>query len=464
MAKSHSLGTTSCSANAPIIEELIALRPIQKIFSILGSDSKLYLVGGTVRDALLGKIGADIDLATILEPNKAKQKLEAHGIRVIETGIEHGTITAVVDEQNIEITTFRQPGHRSSSKYSQTIEEDLAGRDFTINAIACLVETATLIDPYNGIKDLENKLLKAVGDASIRFTEDSLRILRMVRFGSAEGRSIDPATRLAAKNHCQALKEVSIERVQGEIARILVAPHPKLAFEELLDIGVLDLFIPELLAGVGVEQNEFHKHDVFEHIMAVLQATPADLRLRLTAIFHDIAKPQTLSIGDDGRRHFYKHEDLGAKIAKEVMTRLRFPKDLTGEVSTLVQYHMRPFDCGPSAVRRLMRDLGDLFEPWKEFKVADAPPMMPLEEFEAQKSAFEKMEAEERLRQKGSVYGKLAVNGDDLIKLGLEPGVFLGSILKELENMVIETPESNDREILLTKAKEILEKEKANTK
>jgi tRNA nucleotidyltransferase (CCA-adding enzyme) len=431
---------------------------LKQVKTALGIDAQLHLVGGTVRDLLLGQEGADIDLATALSPQTALDRLEKSGVKVVQTGIQHGTITAVIAGSNIEITAFRKPGDRSTAVHSDTIEEDLSGRDFTINAIAYCLDTNQLIDPFRGEKDLKTGFVRAVSSAEERILEDPLRILRMVRFGPAAGRKVDPELTASSTKHAELLQTISPERIKVELEKILLSSAPGEAFRAMLESGILEQIIPELLPGVRFEQNEFHNEDVFNHTLTVLEQSPPIKAVRLAALFHDTGKPHTLSTDTDGRRHFYRHEAESRRISQSVMKRLKFSNDDIKEVSTLVEYHMRPLDCGPAGVRRLMRDLGPYFDDWLRLKVADACPGMSSEIFENQLRNFEQMLEDERQRQKGSVYGKLAINGHDLIELGLKEGEILGKVLKEVESMVIEDPELNEREVLLQKAIDIIKK------
>jgi len=326
------------------------------------------------------------------------------------------------------------------------------GRDFTINAIAFDLETGRLIDPYQGLSDLQQGRLRAVGSAAQRFEEDPLRLLRMLRFGPGENRSVDAQALEAAKNLAFRLEEISVERIAAEFSRILLSPYPQAALKMALELGLLPHFLPEIIPSAGFEQNEFHTQDVFDHSLAVVQATSADLILRLSALFHDIGKVYTLSIDNQGRRHFYGHEHVSVKVCTETLQRLRYSHEIISAVSTLIRLHMRPLTCGPAGIRRLMRDLGTHFERWIAFKIADVPAGMPIGELQKELASFQKVLEAERERQKGPAYGKLAINGHDLIGLGMKPGPQLGAVLKKIEELVIEDPELNQRETLLALA------------
>jgi tRNA nucleotidyltransferase (CCA-adding enzyme) len=450
------------SLTGQIQSYLSAVPELATLQYCLSNEADLHLVGGTLRDLLLGKQPLDCDLATKFSPHQLEQVLGQNNIRVIETGIKHGTVTVLVGARHFEVTTFRKPGAAQTGAFANSIAEDLSGRDFTINAIAYSLNTNTLLDPFTGIEHLTAKKLVAVKDPVLRFSEDPLRVMRMVRFGPAEGRHVESQTLAAAKQHVTALTNISIERIRTELEKILISDHPRAAFQLMLEQGILELILPELLPTVKFHQNDFHTEDVFEHTLTVIEAAPKELPLRLAALFHDIGKPQTLSVDAQGARHFYKHEDLGREIAIQVMQRMRFSNELIDQVSQIVALHMRPLDCGPAGVRRLMRALGDNFDYWRTFKVEDSPPVMPQDEFTKLLSNFDQLVQVERERVKGSVYGKLAVGGDDLIALGVAPGKFLGGIIKELQEIVIENPELNEREYLLERARKMLTKDQDN--
>lgn len=425
------------------------------LLKALAKDSKLHIVGGTVRDFFLGDETADIDLAAALPPEESRRRLMAAGLRVIETGLKHGTITTVLEKRNVEITTFRHQSAALSGKHSE-ITQDLAARDFTVNAMAFCVDSETLLDPFDGEKDLGEGILRAVGVAQERFEEDALRIIRMVRLGPCQALLIEEHTREAAKLLAPRLKTISIERIRVELEKMLMSAHPADGFRTLRDLDLLQYTVNELIPTVGFEQNEFHIHDVFEHTLWVIERAPKVLTLRLAGLFHDIAKPLTLTVDQDGSRHFYRHENIGEEITRAAMTRLRFSGELTDAVCKLVRYHMRPLDCGPAAVRRLIRDLGPQFDAWRAFKMADAPPVIPQQEFAKDLLKFEQMVDDEQRRLAELDFRRLAINGHDLMNLGLEEGVLLGEVMQKLQEAVIEKPELNSREKLTKLAKEFI--------
>jgi len=436
------------------LRAIVHASPLAPILAALGSDAAVHIVGGTVRDALLDVSPADIDIASKLPPEVARNRLVAAGLHTVDTGLKHGTIMVVVDGRHVELTTFRT---KHPTVYSETIEADLSLRDFTINAIGYAVATDEIVDPYGGAHDLAAHHLRAVGAASERFTEDPLRMLRMIRFGPAEGRTVEADCLAFTAAHTALIREVSVERVRIELERILVGPEAGAAMRALVSSGLAKEILPELLPTVGFEQNAFHIHDVFEHTIWVLERAPRELTLRLAALFHDLGKPPSLSIGANGERHFYRHEELSATLCLTAMRRLKFSNDLTDSVASVVRHHMRPLDCGPAGVRRILRDLGDQYSAWRQIKIADAPPLMSEVEFAARLAAFDALVETEFARRKGSVYGKLAVDGEDLKAVGCAPGPGMGRLLRFLQEVVIENPDLNEREELLRRAQAFMQ-------
>ncbi len=440
------------------LAEIAALPSIQTVKAALGPDASLHLVGGAVRDALSGKEDLDLDLTTSLAPAIVQERLIQHNIKVVPTGVEHGTVAAIFESGNIEITTFRRPSSRRQSQFGDTIQEDLSGRDFTINAIAYDLTTKQLIDPFNGIADLSSELLRAVGDARDRFAEDPHRMLRLVRFGPACGRQIEDSTRLAAQELSAQINDVSPERIRVELCKIIASDFAPEAFRQMHQLGLLQHILPEMLPSIGFEQNEFHVHDVFEHTLSVLERAPKDNQIvRWAALYHDLGKPHTLSVGDDGRRHFYDHERISYDLCRQSMEKLKFSNKETERVSLLVKLHMRPLDCGAPGVRRLMRDLSDEFDDWKALKRADAPPVLGDDDFYRRLAGFEALVKSEKERLASSSQGsKIALNGHDIMQLGINEGRKVGAVLKHLEELVLDDPQLNTREELMRRAQAFL--------
>lgn len=434
--------------------KLLSDARVQQLRQIFVQKAELFLVGGCVRDLIQGKETKDLDLACQLKTDEMLSILSNAGIRCIETGARHGTITAVIDQSNIEITTFRGKTD-PKEKTEIALTADLELRDFTINTLAVSINTGHLHDPLCGLKDLQQRLLRAPPPASKRFKEDPLRILRMIRFGPAQGFTIESETYSAAKSNLAKLQQVSTERIQHEFSGILVSSDPRAALSSMLELGLIDLFFPEALASVGFEQNDFHTETVFEHTLSVVENCPAVLKLRLAGFFHDLGKPHTLSVDAEGRRHFYEHEIISTKILEEVMPRLRYSNDLTKSVSTIVRYHMRPVDCGPSGIRRLIRDLGPEFDAWRKFKEADHPPIFTLDQTMLELKIFDDKIKAEFERAELEKQKKLVITGYDLMEMGYKAGPDLGKVIKVLEEEVIDDPTRNTRDYLLERAQKL---------
>lgn len=437
---------------------------VRLLEDVLGPDAALHLVGGTVRDALLGAAGADIDLASKLLPDELLRRLEARGVRVVPTGLRHQTVTAVpVDgAPGVEITTFRGAAMRPEGGVSaaETIEEDLERRDFTINALAYALESKRLIAPDSFLDDLAHKRVRAVGDPIERFTEDPLRAMRMVRFASRDGFVLDDATKDAARRFAGALPAIAVERVREELNGILTADQPAFGFSLLLELGFLRHVLPEVAEFDGFEQNEFHPHDLFRHTMEVVEKTRPDLLLRMAALLHDVGKPPSLSIGEHGERHFYRHEEIGAEMAASILERLRYPHAFIQGVVALVRTHMRPLGAGPGGLRRLLRDTGELFPLWRELKEADATSVkINQDELYTELREFDAAIEEVKKGPDVSPLKNLAINGKDLIALGMTPGPRFGEILRALHERVLDQPELNNRETLLEMAAALAQSE-----
>ena len=439
-------------------QELVALARTPVVRSIAAAFSlstPLYLVGGVVRDLVANQPSGDIDMAVAGPIAARADELKRAGLRVIETGLKHGTVTVLVDDRPIELTSFRRAGKHGGDE-GRDINQDLAARDFTINALAFDVRQERLIDNHSGRADLAGAILRAVGDPLERLGEDALRIMRAIRFGPAAGRTLESGLAHAIEKLAPQLSQIAPERVRIEFEKILISPHPRQALRLMQSSGIFAVILPEVLVTLGFEQNEFHIEDVFEHTLSVIERTRNDRILRLAAFFHDIGKAHTLSVSEDGARHFYQHELVSAQIANTVMERLKFSSRDVRDVYSLVRHHMRPFEVGPAGLRRLMRDLGELFSLWREFKMADSPPVMSLQEFNQKLQTFDTMVEQELERQKGDPFGKLAVDGEDLKALGFSEGVQLGSALKNLRELVLEDPGLNQRDELLARARAML--------
>lgn len=428
-------------------------------------DKRAWIVGGCVRDMLLGRPISDWDVCTDATP---KELLEIFP-KAIPTGIEHGTVTVVRDHQHFEVTTLRgeegySDGRRPDSVYfTDDIDKDLARRDFTVNAIALDPVTGHVIDPFRGQADLAAKVLRAVGDPRERFAEDGLRVLRAARFVATLEIELEPATKDAIAGALDTYRKVSSERVRDEWVKTMKARRPSRAFDVMKDTGILGVSCPELLLGVGMEQNKWHTYDVWRHAMECMDACTGDPILRVAALFHDVGKPATRAFSDKTQDWtFYDHERIGAEIVAPICARLRFSNDERERITHLVRHHLFHYDqWSDAAVRRWIQRVGkdrllDLYalnEADLRAKGRDVVPDL---------GALEALKAHvERVLEQGAALSTrdLAIDGHALMqKLGMKPSRLLGDVLKELLEVVLADPTKNTEEALLDEARAIVAK------
>lgn len=433
-------------------------RPARAALDVLESAGyEAWAVGGFVRDALRGVAGQDVDIATAASWQQAAAAFRARGYAAHETGVAHGTITAIVSGEPIEITTYRIDGAYSDSRHPDSvtfvrdIASDLDRRDFTMNAIA-YHPARGLCDPHDGAADIEAGLIRAVGDPVRRFDEDALRILRACRFASQLGFTIDAATLNGMRSRASLLSKIASERILKELQGFVCGSHIHDALMGCSD--VLAHVIPELAAMKGFDQKTpYHVYDVLEHTAYVMQNTPAYPLVRWAALFHDMGKPRAFFADESGRGHFYGHANISIELARPVMKRLGMPASLASDVLLLVKYHDDVVEPAPKAVKRMLRRLDgrtDLFRAMCDLKRGDALSQAPrcrervalADELDRVLDAI--LEADEAFSLK-----KLAIDGNDLIALGIEPGPALGRLLDEALDAVIDEQVPNDRDALL---------------
>lgn len=425
-----------------------------------------WVVGGCVRDLLAGRTPKDWDVATDARPNEVKRFFP----RVIETGIQHGTVTVMVNREPYEVTTLRGEGAYSDGRRPDKVEfvddivADLARRDFTFNAIAIDPIDGHVIDPFGGQADLRAGVLRAVGDARERFAEDGLRILRAARFSATLGVRIEDATFAAmsdARSH-HTYRKVSAERVRDEWMKSMSATRPSIAFEAMLKSGVLAITCPELVESVGCEQNKYHAYDVWGHAMACLDACEPEPILRVAALLHDVGKPRSRAFSDKTNDWtFYEHEAIGGRMTEPIMQRLKFSNDEKTLVTSLVRHHLICYtsDWTDAAVRRWMRRVGvDLAPSLYKLGRADALGKgRPAEQDLANIAELEERAAKIIALGEALSTRDLAVRGHDLMsELGLKPGPVIGRVLEALLELVLESPETNERGRLLDEARKIV--------
>lgn len=413
-----------------------------------------YIVGGCIRDILLKKQPKDWDVATSALPDEVMRIFSDR--TVVNTGEKFGTVTVVGDDGKVEVTTFRSEGTYSDGRhpdwvsFGDNIEDDLSRRDFTINSMAWN-PVKGMIDPFNGVGDLNNGIIRAVGNPLHRFSEDGLRMMRAVRFASTLDFTIDDETMAAIKKLAGNIENISMERIREEFFKIIEGQHPAYGMNLLLDTGLMGFVFPEILMTVGLQQNNpYHNMDVFQHTMCVLEKTPDVLHIRLAALFHDIGKPCCYTEDADGIGHFYGHDKKSVEIAQQTLKRLKSSNKIIQKVSLLVEHHMRYYKHNErDRIKRLIRDLGeenifDLLSLQRADAMCKSKPYLLDNALEMENAVKDIINNNEPIYIKD-----LAVNGEDLIKIGFRPGVELGKILNELLDMVIEKPELNKRDTLL---------------
>lgn len=416
-----------------------------------------YVVGGCVRDALLGRVPADWDITTSARPEQTKDAAAAAGFMTADTGIKHGTVTVIVDHEPFEVTTFRGDGTYSDGRHPDDVEfldnlaGDLARRDFTVNAMAYNARTG-VVDEFGGRADLAAGTLRAVGDARTRFTEDALRIMRAVRFSAQLGSGIEPQTAVALHECKGLLERISVERIAVELQKLACAQH---CVEPLLEYAdVLAFVIPEIEPCIGFEQhNPYHCYDVWEHCVRACDAAPAQsVELRLAALFHDIGKPATFFVGEDDFCHFYGHRDVSADLFHAIAKRLKLPRKLAERVELLVRYHDAPLPTTSKGMRRWAVKFGpDVMRLIFQIHRADIRALAPdkvqpgLDDMDEVEAFFERAISAVHVFSTKD----LAIDGRDVMDAGVPAGPQVGRALQALLDAVVDGELPNEREALL---------------
>lgn len=422
---------------------------------ILNAGFSLYLVGGSIRDIILGKKIEDYDFATNAKPDQLKKIFP----KAILFGEKFGTIMLIIRKSRVEITTLRKESNYTDHRHPQKVEfisdikEDLKRRDFTINSIAYDMKSDNIIDLFGGINDLNSKIIRSVGNPDDRFREDALRLMRGVRFAFKLGFEIEDSTYKSIVKNSKLINEISSERIRDEFMKIVNEDKSSYGIELLRKTEILSNIIPELVTCLGVEQNKYHSLDVYHHLLLSLDS--ADKKVKLAALFHDIGKPQT----KDGE-HFFGHEKVGAEITYEILNRLKFPNEqieITCKLINLHLFHYEP-SWSDSAVRRFLRKVGDkdTLELLFLLRIADEKGN-PISNYDFDnlsqlKSRIDSIEEKDRyLKLKD-----LSINGNDLLKIGYKKDRKLGEALELLLDKVIDNPNLNNRKDLISIAKKNL--------
>lgn len=418
-----------------------------------------FAVGGCVRDSLIGRKPNDWDITSSALPQQVEKCFPDE--KIIETGMKHGTVTLLKDGEMYEITAFRKDGeyldHRrpESVEYVTDIKEDLSRRDFTVNAIA-YNESKGIVDPFGGISDIRSRTIRCVGEPEKRFGEDALRIMRCIRFASELGFEIEEKTGKAALELAPLLSEIAAERIRKEFVRLLCGPAAVPVLRKYRDI--IAVFVPEIKDSFECEQqNDYHIYDVWEHTLHAVNNIKPEPVLRLAAFFHDIAKPECKTVTEDGWGHFYHHEHAGSDMTGRIMRRLRFENRMRSTVCQLVKNHGIVFSPNGKQPARLLRKLGEeRLRQLIELERADVKSQAPfciaerLENIDRFEDAVNRLIEEERCFSKKD----LAVDGRDLIELGIPQGPQIGRMLDMLLDEVVDGKLENRKEILLQRVKE----------
>lgn len=419
-----------------------------------------YAVGGCVRDTMLGRIPMDWDITTSAKPEQVKALFH----HTIDTGIQHGTVTVMIDHEGFEVTTYRIDGeyedarHPKEVQFTSNLLEDLKRRDFTINAMA-YNDKDGLVDAFDGVGDLERGVIRCVGVAVERFTEDALRMLRAVRFAAQLDFTIEDATREAIVSLAPNIAKVSAERIQIEMVKLLTSKHPD-KLRTAYETGLTAVFLPEFDVMMRTPQNNpHHCYSVGEHTLHALMEIEPDKVARITMLLHDVAKPVCRTTDDDGVDHFYGHPKEGSLMAKKILRRLKFDNDTTDRVCRLILCHDDNPPLQERAVRRAVYRNGvDQYPALFVVKRADT----------LAQSTYKREEKLQYLKEYEAVYNQimakkqclsikeLAVTGTDLIAAGMQPGKVLGETLNELLEYVLENPEDNTKEKLMEQVHKIM--------
>lgn len=421
-----------------------------------------YVVGGCIRDILIGLQPKDYDITTSADPDEVIRIFK----KTIPTGIKHGTVGVVTTDGIYDVTTYRSEGEYINSRYPANVifiddlVEDLRRRDITINAIAYNTEKG-IIDPFDGTADIRGKIIRAVGNPILRFKEDALRILRAIRLATTLNFNIEEKTLFGIVETMDGLQFISVERIREELNTILLSEKPSRGISMLFQLGVMKYVMPEIMTMAVFSQfNKHHDKDVLGHTLDVLDHVPAKLHLRLAALLHDCGKPGTFTVDRNGIGHFYGHEVRSTEIAETILDRLKYDKKTMKKVLTLISNHMVSTDMkNELKLKKLIQKLGkeninDLFE----LKTAD----FISKPESGNTKLFEISALRDRMiaiidRKDPLSIRDLSVNGQDIMNLGIKEGRVVGNILKDLLEKVLKDPHLNEKETLLTIARKELE-------
>lgn len=412
-----------------------------------------YLVGGCVRDSILGRAPNDWDVTTSALPEQIKQVF----YRTFDTGIKHGTVSVLIAQSIVEVTTFRIDGdyldnrRPESVSFTTSLKEDCERRDFTINALAYHPKKGVL-DYFGGLEDLKDKKIRAVGNAAKRFEEDALRILRAIRFSAQLGFDIEDSTYKQIAEHAQLITNISTERIREELNKLLTSDNAD-KFSLLYKAGILKYIMPEIESCFTTKQNHpYHVYTVAEHSLEALKNIEPNAILRWTLLLHDCGKPATKTTDEKGIDHFYGHQKVSAQLASNIMNRLKFDNKSIAAVIRLITYHDIDIDESEKAVRRAVNKVGvEYFEDLLKVQKADKSAQNPkfLEDSMSKILAVEKIYKKILTSKQCLTIADLAINGNDLIAMGLKPGKEFYELFRFLLDCVLDDPTLNERDALL---------------
>ncbi len=425
----------------------------EKLINILSDNGcKAYAVGGCVRDYLLGKPEKDIDITTSAKPETVEEILKQNNIKVVETGLQHGTVTAVLNGENYEITTFRKDGEYKDNRRPESVsfvddvKEDLSRRDFTINAMAYNHKEG-IVDLFGGKKDIDNKVIRAVGNADLRFKEDALRIMRALRFSATLCFDIEESTKKAIFDNMYLLDNIAKERIFTELKKLLAGDNALQVLDAYKE--VIGVVIPELKPAFDcVQNNPWHIYNVYDHIIHAVDAAPKDEIIRLTMLLHDIGKPSVKTTDEKGIDHFKFHAPVGADIAKKVLKRFKVSNEVYDKVTTLIRYHQGVENVDDIRVKRWLAKIGaDYTKALFKVRISDLYAHNPGKIGYELKKLNELLIELDEIVAAGEAFkiSDLAVNGNDLIALGYK-GKEIGEKLNEILMLVVDDRLNNMKE------------------
>lgn len=417
------------------------------------SGYEAYIVGGCVRDSVLERNPDDWDITTSAQPCEIKRVFA----RTVDTGIAHGTVTVLVGNDAVEVTTYRIDGeykdnrHPDSVEFTTNLSQDLQRRDFTINAMAYNDEEG-LIDPFGGMNDLKRQVIRCVGEPYKRFDEDALRILRAVRFAAQLGFTIDDNTKVAIKELVTSLEHISAERIQVEIIKLITSPRPEV-WRDAWSLKITKVIMPEFDEMMVTSQNTpYHMYNVGEHTIKVMENVWADRVLRLAALLHDVGKPMMRTTDTKGIDHFKQHSEAGVQIAGDILKRLKFDNDTTNKVLRLVKWHDHRPQADERSVRRAVNKIGDdIFIDFLDLQYADTMGKSETDLAEKLKLNTDLRKIYKKIKDEGQCISlkDLAISGKDLMESGIKAGPIMGEILKQALVEVLDDPTKNTKEYLM---------------